>query len=256
VRSTAEIISAARFVLGERSARACTLRSVTTPTHHSLYGPANGLRGRLRDAARRRVQAWIFGREANFPGDPRRRMIADHTVTADLRLVEYSPDDGAPVRIGKYSGLTHTAVIFHGGLHRSDWVSAVHAHFEDGEWKWPDGALHSKGPVIVGSDVLVGFEALIMSGVTIGDGAIVAPRAVVVSDVQPYEIVGGNPAKHIKWRFDEQTRAALLRIRWWDWPEEKVRRLRHEIDSPDVAGFVRRHDPLPRSQVTDEPAGT
>jgi carbonic anhydrase/acetyltransferase-like protein (isoleucine patch superfamily) len=97
--------------------------------------------------------------------------------------------------------------------------------------------------VVIGNDVLVAFEALIMSGVTIGDGAIVAPRAVVLRDVQPYEIVGGNPAKHLKWRFDEETRAALLRIRWWDWPDEKVRRHRAEIDSPDVQGFIERHDP-------------
>jgi acetyltransferase-like isoleucine patch superfamily enzyme len=208
-----------------------------------LYGPPRGLRGKLRAALVRRVQTWIFGLEANFPGDPRRRLIADHTVTADLRLVQYHENDGYPVTIGKYSGLTHTAVIYHGGLHRSDWVSCVHAHYTPDGWVWPDGALHSKGPIVIGSDVLVAFEALITSGVTIGDGAIVAPRAVVVSDVQPYEIVGGNPAKHLKWRFDEETRAALLRIRWWDWPEEKVRRLRHEIDSPDVAGFIRRHDP-------------
>jgi acetyltransferase-like isoleucine patch superfamily enzyme len=214
-----------------------------TTTTHSLSGPPRGFRGRLRANLKRRVQGWVFGLEANFAGDPRRRIVADHTVTADLRLVQYSPDDGFPVTIGKYSGLTHTAVIYHGGLHRSDWVSAVHTHYDDGEWVWPDGALHSKGPVVIGSDVLVAFEALITSGVTIGHGAIVAPRAVVVHDVQPYEIVGGNPAKHIKWRFDEETRAALLRIKWWDWPEEKVRRLRHEIDSPDVAGFVRRHDP-------------
>jgi acetyltransferase-like isoleucine patch superfamily enzyme len=185
----------------------------------------------------------VFGSEANFPGDPRRRLTADDSVTADLRLVQYSPTDGDPVTIGKYSGLTHTAVIFHGGLHRSDWVSAVHAHREDGAWVWPDGAMHSNGPVVIGNDVLVAFEALIMSGVTIGDGAIVAPRAVVLRDVQPYEIVGGNPAKHLKWRFDEETRAALLRIRWWDWPDEKVRRHRAEIDSPDVQGFIERHDP-------------
>jgi acetyltransferase-like isoleucine patch superfamily enzyme len=216
---------------------------------HSLYGPPRGLRGRLRESARRRVQSWVFGLEANFPGDPRRRMIADHTVTADLRLVQYGPDDGYPVQVGKYSGLTHTAVIFHGGAHRPEWVSAVHAHYQDGAWLWPEGQPHSNGPVVIGNDVLVTFEAVIMSGVTIGDGAIVAPRAVVVNDVQPYEIVGGNPARHIKWRFDEQTRAALLRIKWWDWPEEKVKRLRHEIDSPDVAGFVRRHDPLLRGET-------
>lgn len=233
------------------SERACTLPpvnqgNVANATAHSLYGPPQGFRGRLRESAKRRVQRWVFGAEANFPGDPRRRMIADETVTADLRLVEYHPNDGDPVTIGKYSGLTHTAIIYHGGLHRSDWVSAVHAHFEDGEWKWPEGTPFSKGPVVIGCDVLVAFEALIFSGVTIGHGAIVAPRAVVTRDVAPYEIVGGNPAKHLKWRFDEPTREALLRIAWWDWPEEKVRKHRAEIDSPDVQGFVERHDPARR----------
>ena len=204
-------------------------------------------RVRARDAAQRQVREWIFGAEATFPGDPRRRVIADDTVTADMRTVQYHPADGDPVTIGKYSGITHSAVIFHGGLHRSDWVSAVHAHRDGDAWVWPDGAMHSKGPVVIGSDVLITFEAVIMSGVTIGHGAIVAPRAVVVRDVEPYEIVAGNPARHVKWRFDEPTRAALLRIAWWDWPEDKVRRLRHEIDSPDVQGFVERHDPARRA---------
>jgi acetyltransferase-like isoleucine patch superfamily enzyme len=198
---------------------------------------------RTRDAARRQVLAWVYGSEATFPGDPRRRVIADDSVTADVRAVQYHPQDGEPITIGKYSGVTHTAIIFHGGLHRSDWVSAVHAHREDGQWVWPDGAMHSNGPVIIGNDVLITFEALIMSGVTIGDGAIVAPRAVVTRDVEPYSIVGGNPAKHIRYRFDEETRAALLRIRWWDWPDEKVAQHRAEIDSPDVQGFIERHDP-------------
>jgi acetyltransferase-like isoleucine patch superfamily enzyme len=238
---------------------ACTLPPVShgnaaPVTAHSLEGPPSGLRGRLRAVAKRRVQRWAFGNEANFPGDPRRRLIADHTVTADLRLVQYHESDGYPVTVGKYSGLTHTAVIYHGGLHRSDYVSAVHAHFEDGVWKWPEGLPQSKGPIVIGCDVLVAFEALIMSGVTIGHGAIVAPRAVVLHDVQPYEIVAGNPAKHLKWRFDEPTREALLRIAWWDWPEEKVKRHRHEIDSPDVAGFVARHDPLSHGEAADKAA--
>jgi acetyltransferase-like isoleucine patch superfamily enzyme len=205
-----------------------------------------GWRNRVRAALQRRVRTWAFGVEANFPGDPRRRIIIDpNASTADARLVQYHPDDGDPITVGKYSGITHTAVLFHGGLHRPDWVSVMHAHRKDGRgpWVWPDGAMDSKGPIVIGSDVLVAFEALIMSGVTIGHGAVVAPRAVVVHDVEPYSIVGGNPAKHIRYRFDEPTRAALLRIAWWDWPEEKVVRLRHEIDSPDVEGFIRRHDP-------------
>ncbi|HEV7193732.1 MAG TPA: CatB-related O-acetyltransferase [Jatrophihabitantaceae bacterium] len=210
-----------------------------------LGSSGTNLRARLRDKARRRVLNWVYGAETTFPGDPRRRLIADHTVTADVRLVQYHANDGDPVTVGKYTGITHTAVMLHGGLHRADWVSVVHAHRDaDGAWTWPEGAMHSKGPIEIGSDVLITYEALIMSGVKIGHGAIVAPRAVVTKDVEPYEIVGGNPARHIKYRFDEPTREALLRIAWWDWPEEKVSRLRHEIDSPDVAGFVARHDPL------------
>jgi len=206
------------------------------------------LREKLRDRARARVREWVFGPEMTFPGDPRRRVIMDDTVTADVRLVQYGMDDGVPVQIGRYSGITHTAVILHGGMHHPDWVSAVHAHRENGRWVMPPGAPYSKGPVVIGSDVLVAYQAMIMSGVTIGHGAIVAARTLVHRDVEPYEIVGGNPMRHIKYRFDEETRAALLRIAWWDWPDDKVARHRAEIDSPDVAGFIARHDPLRQQQ--------
>lgn len=207
------------------------------------------IRARARFKVQRRVLAWAYGSECNFPGDSRRRVIMDDTVTADMRLVQYGPNDGMPVQIGRYSGITHSAVILHGGMHRHDYVSAVHAHRVDGAWTFPDGLPFSRGPVIIGSDVLVAYEALIMSGVRIGHGAIVAARAVVTKDVEPYAIVAGNPARVVKYRFDEQTRAALLRISWWDWPEEKVTRLRHEIDSPDVQGFIERHDPLRQRAV-------
>ena len=84
-------------------------------------------------------------------------------------------------------------------------------------------AWDNRGDIVVGSDVWIGYEAVILSGVTIGDGAIVGARAVVTKDVPPYTVVGGVPAKPIRKRFPAPVIAALLEIRWWDWPKERIR---------------------------------
>ena len=76
---------------------------------------------------------------------------------------------------------------------------------------------------VIGNDVWIGYEAVILAGVTVGDGAIIGTRAVVTKNVPPYTIVGGVPAKPIRKRFSEDTIAALLELRWWDWPEERIR---------------------------------
>ena len=83
-------------------------------------------------------------------------------------------------------------------------------------------AWDQKGDIIIGNDVWIGYEAVILSGVTIGDGAVIGCRAVVTKDVPPYTIVGGVPAKPIRKRFDEETIKELQKIKWWDWPEEKI----------------------------------
>lgn len=83
-------------------------------------------------------------------------------------------------------------------------------------------AWDNKGDITIGNDVWIGYEAIILSGVTIGDGAIIGTRAVVTQDVPPYTIVGGVPAKPIRRRFDDATIDALLHLRWWDWPREKL----------------------------------
>ena len=83
-------------------------------------------------------------------------------------------------------------------------------------------AWDNKGDIVIGSDVWIGYEAVIFAGVTIGDGAIIGTRAVVTKDVPPYTIVGGVPAKPIRKRFSDETISALLTERWWDWPEEKI----------------------------------
>jgi virginiamycin A acetyltransferase len=84
-----------------------------------------------------------------------------------------------------------------------------------------------------------------MSGVTIGDGAVVGTKAVVTKDVRPYAIVGGNPAREIGRRFSDEQVEALLRIRWWDWPTEKVAEHVDLLSNPDVDGFIARFDPGP-----------
>ncbi len=85
-------------------------------------------------------------------------------------------------------------------------------------------AWDNHGDIMVGNDVWIGYEAVILAGVTIGDGAIIGSRAVVTKDVPPYTIVGGLPAKPIRRRYDEETAARLEKLRWWDWPEAQVRR--------------------------------
>ncbi len=85
-------------------------------------------------------------------------------------------------------------------------------------------AWDNKGDIVIGNDVWIGFEAVILSGVTIGDGAIIGSRAVVTKDVPPYTIVGGVPARTIRRRFDEETIGKLLQMKWWDWPEAVIRK--------------------------------
>lgn len=80
----------------------------------------------------------------------------------------------------------------------------------------------NKGDIVIGNDVWIGYEAVIMAGVTIGDGAIIGTRAVVTKDVPPYTIAGGVPARLIRKRFPDVTISELLKIRWWDWPRERI----------------------------------
>ena len=84
-------------------------------------------------------------------------------------------------------------------------------------------AWDNRGDIIIGNDVWIGYEAVIMAGVHIGDGAVIAARAVVTKDVPPYTIVGGTPARKIRMRFEEEIIAKLQQIQWWNWPVEKIR---------------------------------
>ena len=100
-------------------------------------------------------------------------------------------------------------------------------------------AWDNRGDIVIGSDVWIGYEAVILSGVRIGDGAIVAARAVVTGDVEPYTIVGGVPAKPIRKRFTPETIHRLERLRWWDWPREKLQLLLPLLRRGDLTALER-----------------
>ena len=98
-------------------------------------------------------------------------------------------------------------------------------------------AWDQKGDIMIGNDVWISYEAVILSGVTIGDGAVIGCRAVVTKDIPPYTIVGGIPAKPIRKRFDEETIKELQKIKWWDWPEEKITEKIQAIQAGDLEGL-------------------
>ena len=95
-------------------------------------------------------------------------------------------------------------------------------------------AWDNKGDIVVGNDVWIGYEAVILAGVTIGDGAVIGARAVVTKDVPPYTVVGGVPAKPIKKRFNDETITELLKLKWWNWSEEKISQNIKSIQSGNI----------------------
>lgn len=106
------------------------------------------------------------------------------------------------------------------------------------EWDLPKSevatAWDNKGDIVIGNDVWIGYDAVIMAGVTIGDGAIIGTRAVVVKDVEPYSIVGGIPAKEIRKRFSLDIIARLRKLQWWNWPPEKIQSIIQYIQNGNI----------------------
>lgn len=99
-------------------------------------------------------------------------------------------------------------------------------------------AWDNKGDTVIGNDVWIGYEAVIMPGVKIGDGAVIGTRALVTKDVPPYTIVGGVPAKPIRRRFDDTTVEKLEALRWWDWDEDRLKRALPAIQAGDIAALA------------------
>ncbi|PKN32566.1 MAG: chloramphenicol acetyltransferase [Deltaproteobacteria bacterium HGW-Deltaproteobacteria-19] len=155
-------------------------------------------------------------------------------------------DAGAHLKIGKFCSIAGSVTIFLGGDHRTDWVTTYPFPVLSAFWPSVSSIPHTsitKGDVVIGNDVWIGFGAMILSGVTIGDGAVIGARAMVASDVEPYTVAVGNPARSVSRRFDDATVARLLRIRWWDWPDEVIAERIPLLCSGDLPSFLDRFDP-------------
>lgn len=132
---------------------------------------------------------------------------------------------GDKLIIGKFCMIASDATfIMNGGNHLTEATTSYpFAIFGEAWENAMDGKSYpTKGDTVIGNDVWIGYGATIMPGITIGDGAIIASKSVVTKDIEPYTIVGGNPAKRIKKRFSEETITKLLELQWWDWEIEKI----------------------------------
>lgn len=165
---------------------------------------------------------------ARDPRDFQRNNVLYHYPINQERLV-----------IGKFCSIACGArFLFNSANHALGSLSTYPFPIFFEEWGLPvediPRAWDNKGDIVVGSDVWIGYEAVILAGVTIGDGAVVGARAVVTKDVLPYAIVGGVPAKSIRKRFSDDVIERLLELKWWDWPEERIAANLEAIQSGDI----------------------
>ena len=152
------------------------------------------------------------------------------------------PDEGADrLVVGAFCSIGSGAAFIMAGNqgHRNDWISTFPFAFvpDAPEFAGAANGFSAAGDTVIGNDVWIGSEAIIMPGVTVGDGAVIGTRALVTKDVEPYAIVGGNPAKTIRKRFADEEIALLLEMRWWDWSTEVLSEAMPLMTARDVRGL-------------------
>ena len=143
--------------------------------------------------------------------------------------------------VGNFCSIASGVRVFLGGNHRTDWITTYpFGHVHTNVFNTFNGIGHpsTNGSVIIGNDVWIGSSVTIMSGVTIGDGAVIACNSHVCKNVEPYSITGGNPAKHIKYRFTSEQIESLLNIKWWYWDDEKINSKLNLLCDSNIDNFI------------------
>ena len=167
----------------------------------------------------------------------------DGAANFENNVLYHFPFIGDWLRIGKFCAIARgVKFIMNGANHQMDGISTYPFFIFGNGWESATptpGELPYKGDTVIGNDVWIGYDALIMPGVTIGDGAIVAARSVVVADVAPYTVVDGNPARLVRERFDAEAVQQLLAIAWWDRPVDWISAHLPLIRAGDVSALAR-----------------
>jgi virginiamycin A acetyltransferase len=156
----------------------------------------------------------------------------------ERNVLYHFPFIGDKLIIGKFCAIARgVKFIMNGANHKMSGISTYPFQIFGKGWEKVNPAMQEypyKGDTQIGHDVWIGYDCLIMPGVRIGNGAIISARSVVVSDVEPYTIVGGNPAKVIKSRFSQEQIQVLQELAWWDWPIEKINQHLNLIVNADI----------------------
>ena len=150
-------------------------------------------------------------------------------------------NENANLVVGNFCSIAGNVNIYLGGNHRTDWVTTYpFGHIHQNKFNMFSGQGHptTTGDVIIGNDVWIGNNVTIMSGVTIGDGAVIACNSHVVKNIEPYSLVGGNPAKLIKYRFTQEQIQKLLEIKWWYWDDEKINTFTPLLCNNNIDDFI------------------
>lgn len=175
----------------------------------------------------------IVGRYSYYSG-----YYHGHSFDDCARYLMPDRDDVDKLIIGSFCSIGTGAAFMMAGNqgHRNDWISTFPFFFmsEEPAFAGAINAYQPAGDTVVGNDVWIGAEAMIMPGVRIGHGAMIGSRALVTKDVEPYTIVGGNPAKPIRKRFSDEQIAMLLEMAWWDWPIEQIKEAMPLLCSGDI----------------------
>jgi acetyltransferase-like isoleucine patch superfamily enzyme len=167
----------------------------------------------------------------------RDRFAVGRGTYGEPTVVEWG--EQASLHVGAFCSIAREVTIILGGEHRVDWVTTYPFMNFRKSAEGIAGHPKTRGDVVIGNDVWIGYGATIMSGVRIGDGAVVGARALVTRDVPAYGIVGGNPAKLLRMRFPEETVRLLTQLAWWDWPDSDLDRAMPLLLSSDVESLAR-----------------